>query len=184
MKRAILLALTMTLLCAGCGSGRQTPQDFTRWQRQMAEASEIRFSAGITGEWDEGTMSFSADVVRTEEGTAVTVTDPETIAGITFRSSPGGDTLEFDSVILELAPQAPAALSPCAAGPILGEALTGGNLIWSGREGQWRTVSLAAPGGETVTVWYTEEFVPVRAEIARGEATELVMTLENWEVKE
>ena len=184
MKRTILLALTITLLLPGCAGAKQTPQDFTRWQQTLSAASEICFSARITGQWSQGTASFSADVVRTGEDTAVTVTAPETIAGISFHSAGGSGTLEYDGVILELAPGVTDTLSPCAAAGILLEALTRGNLIYAGAEQEYLTASIAAPGGETVTVWRTEGDVPVYAEIGNGETTELTLSLEGWEIKE
>ena len=176
--------LMMTLLLSGCGSAKQTPQDFARWQQELTEESAIRFSARITGEWTEGTTSFSADVVRTGEETAVTVTAPETIAGVTVRSRSGGDTLEYDGVILDLAPGVPDALSPCGAGGILLEALTRGNLLYMGAERDYVTAAVAAPGGETVTVWLAPDNIPVYAEITRGETGSLTISLDDWETEE
>ena len=184
MKRVFLMTLMTVLLLTGCGAAKQGSQDFTHWQQTLSAASEICFSAQITGEWSEGTTSFSADVIRTGEATEVTVTAPETIAGITVRSAGRGGALEYDGVILELAPNVPDAISPCAAGSILLDALTRGNLIYSGTASDHLTAAIAAPGGETVTVWRTEDNIPVYAEIARGETTELVLTLEGWEVTE
>ena len=184
MKQALVPALMMTLLFTGCSGGAQTPQDFTRWQQTLSAASEIRFSAQITGEWSDGTTTFSAEVVRTGEETVVTVTAPETIEGITVRSTSGSDTLEYDGVILELVPGVTDALSPCGAGSILLEALTRGNLIYAGTAESYLTAAVAAPGGETVTVWRDGDDTPVYAEIARGETTELTLTLSNWKITE
>lgn len=183
MKRIILAALAAAWLLSGCGGTNQKAQDFSQWQQEAAGAAEIGFTAEITATWDDGSAAYTAQVERTGGETATTVTAPETIAGVSFRSREGDTALEFDGVILNFTPGAEI-VPPCEAGSILLDAVCRGNLLYSGADGEFTTAAVAAPGGETVTLWRTEEGVPVYAEIARGERTELILSIENWKMGE
>lgn len=183
MRRTLtLFALMMTLLLTGCGGKRET-REFDAWQRAFG-ARNVSFSAHITAERPDGTASYDAEIRRIGDETAVTVTAPATIAGITVRSRDGSDTLEYDGMILELAAGRRDALSPCAAGEILLSALREGYLLSAGKAGALETWTLSAPGEETVTVWRDGTNTPVSAEIARDGAVELKLTMENWQTTE
>ena len=122
-------------------------------------------------------------VTREGEETRVEITSPETIGGVIFRSGDGGRSLEYDGLTLDLTPGEPYAISPCEGAPALLGALTKGSLLYTGRAGEYLTAALTAPGGETVTVWYTPGVGPVYAELSRG-GTELMIHIQNWQVQE
>lgn len=178
----ILLVLTGACLLTGCGGSGET-QDFALWQQELAGGEKISFTAEIAAVWEDGGTSYAARVERTGEETVTTVTAPETIAGISFRSRDGAGTLEYDSLVLELAP-GEAVISPCAAGSILLDALCRGNLLYTGTEGELTTAAIDAPGGETVNLWRDEDGVPIYAEIGREGTTELILSIDDWKIGE
>ena len=178
-----LLSLMILLLLPGC-AGERDKTLFENWQRRAQSAAETSFSARITATWDDGAVTYAADVVRRGEETSVTVTAPETIAGITFRTAGQGTTMEYDGLLLSLTGGREDVLSPCAAPGIFLDALCEGSLLTTGQADEYMTAAIIAPGGETVTVWRTAEDVPVCAEISRDGSTALVLQLADWQIKE
>ncbi|MBQ3275729.1 MAG: hypothetical protein IJH47_01555 [Oscillospiraceae bacterium] len=184
MKRTIAFALTIPLLLTGCAARRQDENEWKAWQGDLARAEEITFTAGIVSRGGTEEVSFTAEVRRGEGRTALTVTAPETIRGVTAVTEGASPRLEYDGLILELCPLDDDAIPPCAAGDLLIRGVSEGWLLWTGRSGERRTAAFQGPGGETVTLWREEDGAPVCAEIARGENPELTVYISNWQIKE
>ncbi len=180
--KPFLTALMMTLLLTGC-AGKEETRQFEIWRETVAGAEEITFSARITAELEDTATVYAGRVRATPTQTAVTVTLPETIQGVTFRVSGTGRTLEYDGLLLELTPERDD-LSPAAAPEVLLRAIREGSVLYTGREGERLTAALEAPGGETVTLWRTQEEIPVYAEIGRDNTTELKLQISEWNIEE
>ena len=180
--KTFLTALMMTLLLTGC-AGKEETRQFEIWRETVAGAEEITFSARITAELEDTAAVYGGRVRATPTQTAVTVTLPETIQGVTFRISGTGRTLEYDGLLLELTPERDD-LSPAAAPEVLLRAIREGSVLYTGREGERLTAALEAPGGETVTLWRTQEDIPVYAEIGRDNTTELKLQISEWKIEE
>ena len=184
MKRTVLFALMMTLLFSGCAGQRQDENEWRSWQEGLARAEEIACTGEITARIGEEQVTFTAEIRRAAGETALTVTAPETIRGVTARTRDGAGALEYDGLILELSALREDALPPCAAGDLLLRGLTGGQLLWTSRSGETRSAAFAGRDGETVTLWRDGTGAPVYAEIARGGSPELSLRLSNWQTKE
>ena len=182
-RECILLSLMILLLLGGCAAGREKAQ-FDAWREQVASAGEISFTAEITGTWPDGAVTYGAQVCCAGEETSLTITWPETIAGMKVHMNGRGRSLEYDGLLLSLTGMRENALSPCDAPALLLSALREGRVLTTGEAGEYRLVTLEAPGGETVTLWRTAEDIPVSAEIGRNGAAELTLRLENWQTKE
>ena len=181
MRRTCAL-LALLLLLSGCGAARRG-EAFAHWRTGLASAEEICFDAEITARWEDAEAVFSVQVEHRGGETAATVTAPEEIEGVTFRRSAKGGALEFDGLILDLDAGHTRPVAPCEGPALLLSALMEGWPLSFGREGEFGTVSLEAPGGETVTVWSTQDETPVCAEIARGGVKELTLDIEHWEMR-
>ncbi len=181
-KRTILFALTITLLLAGCGAGREE-EAFLRW-RDSLSGREISFTGEITALGEEETAAFTAAVTGRGDGVSMTVLAPETIRGVTVTSDDGGRALSYEDLVLSLTPRRPEDLSPCAGPALLLSALARGNLLWVGREETGPTAALTLTGRETVTLWRDDAGIPLYAEIAGGERTELTIHISDWSTKE
>ena len=171
-----------TLFLTGCGPGRDR-QEFENRRQQLCSAEEIACDARITAAAEKETVTFQVHLTCRDGEMAAVVTDPETIRDVSFRKTGTDETLEYDGLILAFSPAVDAA-APCAGGFTLLEALREGWLSSLGRAGENIAAELITPAGDTVSVWFTEEYEPVYAEIRRGESTELTLNVEHWEIKE
>lgn len=181
-KKRRWLALAALWLLSGCGSVREE-KAFEEWRSQLERAAEITFDTKITAHWEDAADTFSVHVTHREGETEATVTEPETIAGITFRRGEG-DWLQFDDLVLELDAGHSNAISPCEAPALLIEAvLEGWPRSYASATG-CQVIELEAQGGETVMLTRGSDGTPLRCEILRGGATELTLTIDHWEIKE
>ena len=176
-----LLPLMTALLLTGCAAGGT--ERFEAWQERLCAAGEISFTAEITASSGENVQNYTAAVRKTGDETAVTVTAPESISGVTFRSARTGRSVSFEGVTLSLPPTREGELAPSEAGELLLRALTEGHVLDTGKAGDTLTARLDGPDGITLRLWRTAEDVPVYAEIGRGEAAELILRLSDWETR-
>ena len=86
MKRTALFALMMTLLFSGCAGQRQDENEWRSWQESLARAEEIACTGEITARIEEEQVTFTAEIRRAAGETALTVTAPEAIRGVTART--------------------------------------------------------------------------------------------------
>ena len=178
MRRTILPALMIVMLLAGCAGGRDA-EAVRRFQETLNAAEEIGFSVKITALGTEEAIAFTADVRDRQGETAVTVTAPDTIAGITYRSASGETRLEYDGLILALGPWEAETIPPAEGPALFLSSLREGELLRFGRDGENRFAVWKLEGTE-VTVWLSPEDAPFRAELRRGEAVGLLLDVESW----
>ena len=182
MRRTIWFALMTALLLTGCGRAGEE-ESFARF-RESLEGKEIRFTAEITSQGEADTVTFTGDVVRAGEETVLTVRSPETIRGVSVTMKGADRTLIYEDLVLALTPLRPDSLAPCAAGHLLLEAVLRGHVLWTEGGEDHHTAALFLSEDETVTLRRDAAGTPVYAEIARGERTELILRLSNWQIKE
>lgn len=165
MKRAILPALMMALLLTGCGA-RQEERIEAR--RDALAEEEFCFTARTRTDLGDAWFDCDLAVEAGREGAAMTVTAPETIAGICVLVDGTGTRLECEELRFSLGAGLEDCLGPAEALPMLLEALTAGHVLraWRERDGDtalsvaefYRTDAL------TWSVWYTEEtLIPLHA---------------------
>ena len=82
-------------------------------------AAEISFTAEITASHDDSAAAYTAAVVQKGGETAVTVTAPESISGVTFRSAVSGRSVAFEGVTMVLSPPREGEFPPADAPALL-----------------------------------------------------------------
>ena len=136
MRRAVCaLMMTLCLLLVGCGGqGADAADQLTLDIRGEYLALErVTAQMEVGADYGRRVYDYTMDLDWRREGdTTVTVTAPETVAGITARLSDGETFLEYDGVSLETGSLDERGLSPVGAGILLLEATTEGFIAESG----------------------------------------------------
>lgn len=178
MKRTVLFALMIPLLLTGCGAQRDT-ESWNDFAEAVKAAEHLSFHAEITALWENTTASFGADIVRESGKTCITLTAPETIAGIAVRAKGDETSVEFDGVILSLDAGRGETLSPCGAPQRMLAALTAGAPEYCTAS----SATFTGADGESVTLRRDGSGALIGAEIARNSQTVLTLDISNWLIR-
>jgi len=182
MKRTVLFALMIPLLLAGCGQGADEEAAIQDW-RQNCERSEIRFSADILTQTRDSAFSCSADCLWEADTATVTLTAPETVAGVRYRAETGQRALVYEGAELLFAPPESEQIPPAEAIPLLLEAIARGRLARFWQEDGCRVLELETEEDITVSIWL-REWEPIRAQLRQDGYTGAELTLRQWQQKE
>ena len=176
-KTASALMMTLCLLLPGCGGQSMDEVDQLTLDLRGAYLALAGVTAQLEVEADYGRRVYDYAMElnwRREGETTVTVTAPETVAGITARIAAGETFMEYEGVSLETSPMDESGLSPLGAGPALLRAAAEGFIAESGFDALGETECLrllcrdpeGAPGeGTEYALW----FDPVTWDLLRGE---------------
>ena len=130
-----------------------------------------RPNAAITADYGESAASFTLDCVFSPEtGASVTVTEPESIAGIQAQVKDTAASVSYDGMQLGLGSLADGNLAPLAAPYVLGQCWAGEYIDATGTEdGLLRTTYRMGYEEKELVVdtWFSQEpLTPVRAELS------------------
>lgn len=169
MKKKLLPLLCVVLLLTGCGAGSSNGEEI---QRQYGLIATAQMEAKVTFHNRGEERCFTLLCDYTPQTSTVTVTAPETVAGITATLTGEDLTLQYDGESFSVGDVG--AVNPISALPQLLRALSDGYLLEEGRESLeyipcYRLVLDTDFGGEAAvcTVWIDEEtLLPRYAEFA------------------
>ena len=144
-----------------------------------------RFDAVITADYGDILHTFSVSCCSDENGgLTFTVTEPETISGISGKISSEGGDLTFDDEVLAFELLADGQLTPVAAPWVLVKTLRGGYITACGRSGELMQASIDDRYEEDalrLDIWFDEENRPVQAEILYAQRRILSLEVKNFE---
>lgn len=181
MKRTALFALMISLLLSGCAAAAEDEDTIARWQEGWRQ-SEMAFSAAVMTQTENSSCSYEADCRYAAGETQVTLTAPENIAGVRFRTDGEGSALAYDGAELLLG-EPDSDLTPAMAVPLMMEAMTEGYLLRTWREEDYLVAELETDEDETVILWLWEGR-PVCVQIAVDGYTAAQLQIEQWQQKE
>ena len=125
MRRVFLPALMIGLvLLSGCTGNENLEERFSQARQELAEASELSFTAEIAADMGETVFECTLACVRDGEGTEMTVLSPDLAQGVVVRSDGGGAKLSYDG--MELYVGETGGVTPVGAVPVLTGALLDG----------------------------------------------------------
>lgn len=137
--------------------------------RAQILAREAAFDAQITADFGEEVYSFSAACVcRSTGAVEFTVSEPQTIEGITGTVGPAGGALTFDDQVLSFPLLADGRISPVSAPWVLMRALRSGYLTSCAQEGAGLLLSIDDSYEEDalhLDIWLDALGLPRQAEI-------------------
>lgn len=167
-------ALLLLPLLVGCVPAGMDPAEALALdiRGQYLEAVRCETQAAVTADYGRRVYEFVLDVTWTPEETRVTVTQPETVAGITATVQAGESTLEYDGLSLDTGPLDGDGLAPVSAVPALLTAAAEGFITQCRMEPEGSLLRVdcgdpeGAPGtGRQITLWFDKE----SGDLRRGE---------------
>ena len=128
MRKCLICVLMTTLLLAGCGAGgvSEAEQLALTIRGEYLAMDGCAARAAVTADYGQRVYRYEMAVAVSGEETLLTLSAPETVAGLTARMSGGENLLEFDGISVETGPLDENGLTPVSAVPALLEAARSG----------------------------------------------------------
>lgn len=100
MKK-LLAVITLVLFLSGCGDEEALVSDVMNLRSKVEKASSCSFHASVAADYGEEIYAFEMDCVTdAQKNMRITITEPETISGITAEISGSTGKLVFDDKAL------------------------------------------------------------------------------------
>lgn len=168
MKRIIPLLL-LVLLITGCGGENSQMERAMTLRGQLQKSTGCSFESVITADYGDKIYTFTMECQTDQSGSLTfTVTEPESISGITGTISEEGGKLTFDDVALAFELLADDQVTPVSAPWILIHTLRAGYLTSCGEENGVLRLSIDDSYEDDalhLDIWLDESDAPARGEI-------------------
>ncbi len=178
MRKGMICVLMISLLLSACGGTEGESGDALalKLRGEFLAADSCSGTAVVTADYGQRIYRYEMNFLSDEEQTTLTLTAPETVAGLTARLSwEDGSVLEYDGAVIETGPLNEAGLTPVSSIPSMLRTLREGYLdtcVLEERE-EGRTLRITSrdpamePGqGPETVIWFSgEPMRPVRGEI-------------------
>ena len=165
---AVLTTLLALLLLAGCGKEEAQTQQAIDFRTELLSAGGCAFDADVRVDYGQTIAEFSMHcAASTADGVDMTVTAPETLAGIGAHVDGSGAKIVYDGAEIGFSATAGGKLAPMALPWLLTDCWSEGYIAYSGMEdGALRGTYLRGYCAQELQadVWFTDG-TPVRAEI-------------------
>ena len=186
MKRIVAVFL-MVVLLTGCTGKRDELDRAMKLRAKMLGCLECSFDATITADYGDELHVFAMYCQTTGQGDLqFTVTQPETIAGITGEISSGEGKLTFDDTALYFPLLADDQITPVSGPWILIKTLLGGYLSAANTEDDLLHLTIYDSYEEDalqMEIWLNENDAPVCAEILYDGRRIVTMNVENFSIR-
>ncbi len=138
MRKRLICVLMMTLLLAGCGGGggNEAEELALSIRGEYLAMESCAIQASVTADYGQRVYEYEMAVSVNGAETVLTLSAPETVAGITARLAGEESQLEFDGLSVETGPLDENGLAPVSAVPALLEAARSGYITACGLEGE------------------------------------------------
>ena len=154
------------------------------FRQKLLQSQGCGFQGQVTADFGDRLYECALDYQADSLGNVTfSVTQPQTIAGITGALSEDGGELTFDDIALHFPLLAEEMLSPVSAGWVLVKALRGGNIQAVCMEEDLLHLSVDDDYEEDalrLDVWLNQQEQPVRAEILYEGRRILSLTISNF----
>lgn len=166
--RILALFLVMCLL-SGCAGENTELERGMELRSKLLKAEHVEFDADITADYGDKLHNFSMKCRGDADGTVhFTVTEPETIAGITGKVSGDRGIVTFDEIALSMDLLTDDQLSPIGAPWVFLKTLRSGYLRAAGQEDEQTRLTIQDSYEEDslqLDIWLEEGDIPIRSEI-------------------
>lgn len=153
---------------------------------EILQANTVSFDAEITADYGDKVYIFGMNCQADRDGQlCFTVTEPETIAGITGSIAEDGGKLTFDDTALHIELLTDEQLSPVSAPWIFLKTLRTGYITSAGMEEELLRLTIDETYEEDtlhLDIWMNDNNIPVRAEILYDGRNILSLSVKNFEI--
>lgn len=185
MKKLISVLMLIVAL-AGCAGGNEELDRAMALRAKLLGASGCSFDTVITADYGDKIHSFSVSCTADGKGNVTfTVTQPQTIAGITGNLSGEGGKLTFEDKALAFELLADGQLTPVSAPWLFLKTLRGGYVTACGTDGEQVRVSIDdsyEADALHLDIWLGEGDLPVRAEAVYDNRRILSLEITNFQI--
>ena len=185
MKKVGVLLL-LCLMLAGCGGENQELERVMTFRAQLLAGMGCSFEAVITADYQDSIYTFGVSCRSDENGgLTFTVTQPDTISGISGRLDAQGGKLTFDQEVLAFEMLADGQVTPVSAPWLLVKTLRGGYVTSCGTEGDLLRASIDDSYQEDalrLDVWFDSEDKPIQVDILYADRRILSMEVKSFEI--
>lgn len=168
MKRLLCLLLAFLFL-SGCSSGDAEMDAALKMRKALLDSNGCTFTSVICADFTDSTYTFSVACTAANDGTLTfTVSDPDTIAGISGMISGETGQLIFDEEILAFETIAQGRISPVSAPWLMIKTLRSGYISACGKDEGYTRLQIDdsyAQDALHLDIWLDSQNIPVRAEI-------------------
>ena len=131
--RKLLFCVPMMILllsaCTGGAEGNEAEELALQIRGEYLAMSSCAGQAAITADYGQRVYQYELAVAVDGEETTLTLSAPDTVAGITARVTGQDGQLEYDGLSVETGPLDPEGLSPVSAVPALLEGARSGYIV-------------------------------------------------------
>ena len=138
MRKRLICVLMMTLFLTGCGGGggKEAEELALSIRGEYLAMESCAIQASVTADYGQRVYQYELAAAVSGEETVLTLSAPETVAGLTARLAGEESQLEFDGLSVETGPLDGDGLTPVSAVPALLEAARSGYITACGLEGE------------------------------------------------
>ena len=163
MRKTLVCVLMTTLFLAGCGrTGGNGAEELALTVRgEYLSMDSCAARASVTADYGQRVYVYELSAAVNGEETLLTLSAPETVAGLTARIAGEDSFLEFDGLSVETGPLDGEGLTPVSAIPVLLEAAKSGYITACALEGDGALLRVdcgdpaGSPGSGTETaLWF------------------------------
>lgn len=176
--------LCLVLILTGCTGKRAELDRAMELRADLLGCHECSFDVTITADYGDKTYTFGMSCVGDNQGSVTfTVTEPETIAGITGSITGAGGQLTFDNVALDFELLADGQVTPVSGPWILMKTLLGGYLTACAEEEELLHLNIDDSYEDDalhLDIWLNAENRPTQAEITYDGRRIVAMEITNF----
>lgn len=167
--RRFLCAAIVLLFFSGCSGESREMDRALRLRDRILAAQSCSFQTQITADYGDSIETFAMDCIADASGDVTfSVTEPQSICGITGSITDSGGRLTFDEEALYFTLLTDELLSPVSAPWIFLRTLRSGYLTSAGMDGEYLRLTIHDSFQEdalVLDIWLDGEEKPVRSEI-------------------
>lgn len=186
MKRAVAAVMIVCLL-SGCNAADDSLAQAMELRSQILNGEKCTFQAVVTADYGNALYTFQMEYEADGAGNlSFTVTDPETIRGITGHISQDGAGLTFDDKVLAFPLLADGQLTPVSAPWLFLNSIRSGYLSGTGRTDDGNCIYIDDSFGERpirTEIFTDENNLPYRADIIWQDRRVLSVDIQNFSIQ-